>query len=125
MAGKKTRRKSGKRSQRSSSSDRTPAGERVKQWYDTPQWRELRRKHLLRYPYCNCPQHRGKRVRANIVDHIEPHHGNEALFWDQNNLQSLTKECHDGPKRRKEKSGLWPGSDANGEPADPEHPWHR
>ncbi|WP_327198035.1 HNH endonuclease [Sporanaerobacter acetigenes] len=29
------------------------------------------------------------------VDHIEPHKGNEDLFYDINNLQSLCKSCHE------------------------------
>jgi len=32
---------------------------------------------------------------ATVVDHIEPHKGDEELFYDINNLQSLCKSCHD------------------------------
>lgn len=28
------------------------------------------------------------------VDHIIPHRGDTALFWDENNLQTLCKSCH-------------------------------
>ncbi len=32
--------------------------------------------------------------RANEVDHIKPHNGDLALFWDESNWQSLCKACH-------------------------------
>jgi len=41
-----------------------------------------------------------------VCDHIEPHRGNEQLFWDENNLQTLRKECHDRDKQRAEQSSL-------------------
>ena len=34
-----------------------------------------------------------------VVDHITPHRGDEALFWDANNLQSVSKRWHDTVKR--------------------------
>jgi 5-methylcytosine-specific restriction protein A len=33
-------------------------------------------------------------VAANEVDHIKPHKGDMALFWDSSNWQSLCKPCH-------------------------------
>jgi len=38
------------------------------------------------------------------VDHIKPHKGNLALFWDEANLQSLCKKCHDGEKQKQDKA---------------------
>jgi 5-methylcytosine-specific restriction enzyme A len=35
------------------------------------------------------------RAPAVLVDHIEPHRGNQGLFWSESNWQSLCKECHD------------------------------
>lgn len=37
-----------------------------------------------------------------IADHIEPHRGDEALFWDIQNGQCLCKPCHDRDKQREE-----------------------
>ena len=31
---------------------------------------------------------------AREVDHIEPHKGDDTLFWDQDNWQPLCKPCH-------------------------------
>ncbi len=39
-----------------------------------------------------------------VVDHIIPHRGDEALMWDEANLQLVSKAYHDGDKRRIERS---------------------
>lgn len=36
---------------------------------------------------------------AEVVDHITPHKGDESLFFDPNNLQSLCKSHHDREKK--------------------------
>jgi 5-methylcytosine-specific restriction endonuclease McrA len=43
-----------------------------------------------------------------IVDHIIPHRGNLALFWDEENLQAVCKEYHDGEKQRLERANHRP-----------------
>ncbi|MFE0394738.1 HNH endonuclease [Paenibacillus lactis] len=44
-----------------------------------------------------CVQcYRDNRVSAaTVVDHIIPHKGDQALFWDRQNWQALCKKCHD------------------------------
>lgn len=37
-----------------------------------------------------------------VADHVVPHRGAEAMFWDAGNLQALCKPCHDGAKQRSE-----------------------
>ena len=37
----------------------------------------------------------GRYRKATVVDHIIPHRGDDALFWDQSNWQALCKKCHD------------------------------
>jgi 5-methylcytosine-specific restriction protein A len=44
---------------------------------------------------------------ATIVDHINPHKGDQALFWDQSNWQVLCKQCHD--RKTAETDGRWGG----------------
>ncbi len=39
---------------------------------------------------------------ATVVDHVKPHRGDEALFWDRANLQPLCKYHHDSTKKRME-----------------------
>lgn len=34
-------------------------------------------------------------VAATVVDHITPHKGDKALFWQRANWQPLCKRCHD------------------------------
>lgn len=70
-----------------------------KQWrflYDRARWRKpvvgLRDTKLRRNPLCETP---GCRNAAEVVDHKIDHRGNEVLFWDYNNLQSLCADCHD------------------------------
>lgn len=76
--------------------------------YTTPRWRALRiaifeRDHFTcQWPGCG-------RVEGNtsllVADHRRPHRGDERLFWDEANLWTLCKPCHDGPKQRAEQGG--------------------
>jgi 5-methylcytosine-specific restriction enzyme A len=62
--------------------------------YDA-RWRKARELWLKEHPLCEeCKQH-GKIVQATVVDHVRPHRGDQKLFWDQNNWQSLCRHCHD------------------------------
>lgn len=54
-------------------------------------WRALRAAYLASHPLCECGCGRG----AQVVDHIEPHNGDERLLYSWNNLQAMTKACHD------------------------------
>ena len=35
------------------------------------------------------------KVLATVTDHVTPHKGDETLFWDEDNHQSLCETCHD------------------------------
>lgn len=67
----------------------------------------------------------GKVVGATVVDHIKPHKGDEKIFFDANNLQSLCKPCHDSHKAKQENSGVLVGNDTKGIPLDPQHHWNQ
>lgn len=47
----------------------------------------------------------GGRDKPNsaVVDHIQPHRGNPDLFWDINNLTTVSKLYHDSTKQRIER----------------------
>ena len=47
-----------------------------------------------RYPEHSACTHDGRLVPATCTDHIRPHQGNGALFWDQGNWQGLCASCH-------------------------------
>jgi 5-methylcytosine-specific restriction protein A len=59
--------------------------------YNTVRWRKLRAEHLRGNPYCICC---GTREKPLQVDHIVTPKGNEDLFYDANNLQTLCLRCH-------------------------------
>jgi 5-methylcytosine-specific restriction enzyme A len=42
---------------------------------------------------------------AFAVDHIVPHKGDQVLFWDQSNWQSLCRTHHNSDKQRIERGG--------------------
>lgn len=56
-----------------------------------------RRQQLTAHPLCKMCQAEGKATAATIADHVTPHRGDEALFWN-GELQSLCKRHHDSDK---------------------------
>lgn len=62
-------------------------------------WQQARAAHLLQHPLCVMCKQQGGIKAADVVDHIIPHKGDQALFWDSGNWQSLCKEHHDGDKK--------------------------
>lgn len=59
------------------------------------EWQLYAAKFLKAHPYCADPYGRHtSRVQANLVDHIKPHRGSQALFWDVTNHQALCTACH-------------------------------
>ena len=74
-------------------------------WYSSPAWRKLREYWLSRNPLCAECKRNGEIVKADVVDHINPHKGDWEAFIDNENLQSLCKQCHDR-KTAKEDGGF-------------------
>jgi 5-methylcytosine-specific restriction protein A len=62
--------------------------------YDS-KWRRTRQGFLRKHPLCAEHERQGEVVSAVVVDHIRPHKGDRALFWDRYNWQPLCKACHD------------------------------
>lgn len=94
--------------------------------YDTKRWRRARKSFLSRFPLCRLCEGMGRLTPATVVDHIKPHRGDPVLFWDEsNNWQSVCAACHNGAKQQMEKTGGLRGSDYEGVPVDPTHPWNR
>ena len=62
--------------------------------YDA-KWRKARETYLRQHPLCVYCMKDGKVMVATVVDHIKPHKGNRALFWDRQNWQALCKQHHD------------------------------
>ena len=58
--------------------------------YNTQAWRTLRKNHLIHNPRCvMCGS-----TENLTVDHIIDPRGNPGLFYEENNLQTLCKDCH-------------------------------
>lgn len=72
-----------------------------RQWYKTKRWQELRHEVFLRDSY-RCQRSgelatgRYPAPHSPVANHKIPHRGDPALFWDINNLETVTKAVHDG-----------------------------
>lgn len=64
----------------------------------TGAWDKAREGFLAKHPFCRrCGD------PAEVVDHITPHRGDKAVFWDRANWQPLCTPCHSGTKQREER----------------------
>jgi 5-methylcytosine-specific restriction protein A len=60
-------------------------------FYNTTRWRTLRKTFLKENPYCNrC----GNNNIPLQVHHKIPPRGNEELFFDEANLETICETCH-------------------------------
>lgn len=88
-----------------------------RRWYKTARWQRLRERILVRDGYvCQATGEplvgRHPAPNSPTVDHITAHRGNEALFWDQENLRAVSKAWHDKHKQVEEQAsvaqrGVW------------------
>ncbi|WP_257572548.1 HNH endonuclease [Janthinobacterium sp. UMAB-56] len=87
-------------------------------------WQKARVGHLRSHPFCvyclrdpvyaairsmapssailRCAELGLAAPMASVVDHIEPHRGDQALFWNKANWQSLCATHHSADKQREE-----------------------
>jgi 5-methylcytosine-specific restriction endonuclease McrA len=69
-------------------------------WYKTQRWERLRRKAFERDDY-TCQRSgeicggTGNDPNTPVANHRKPHRGDPALFWDINNIETVTKRIHD------------------------------
>lgn len=65
------------------------------QWmYQTPQWKARAAQHKKENPLCAECERNGRTTAVYCTDHIVPHRGDERLFFDEDNWQSLCRDCH-------------------------------
>ncbi len=78
-----------------------------KRWYKSVRWQRLRLAVFERdlFTCQRCAALNGDTSQL-VCDHRTPHRGDERLFWDDTNLQTLCKPCHDGAKQREEQVSL-------------------
>lgn len=65
----------------------------------TREWENARADFLRLHPFCAMCG-----TEATLVDHIQPHRGDKALFWNWNNWQALCASCHSRDKQRQERA---------------------
>lgn len=72
--------------------ERVRSAEKSKLYNST--WRRLAKAFLARNPFCRACSREGVLEMAAAVDHVTPHKGDQALFWDEANWQPLCASCH-------------------------------
>lgn len=80
--------------------------------YNLKAWKLLRLEVFIRDQYickiCGKVAHTNhKHPHAAIADHIVPHKGDKALFFDIDNIQTVGKSCHDSIKQSMEKGSVF------------------
>lgn len=75
--------------------DRGSARERG---YST-RWDRAARAYRMRFPLCVGCRAIGLDAPADVVDHVIPHQGDQALFWNEGNWQSVCRWHHDVVKQ--------------------------
>lgn len=91
----------------------------------TRRWEKARATWLKAHPLCVYCERQGRVSAATVVDHVVPHKGDQMLFWDTSNWQSLCKTHHDATKQAEERRGMTLGATTSGDPLDPKHHWNR
>lgn len=61
--------------------------------YDS-RWQRARLGYLAKHPLCVRCMDDAVVEPARHVDHIQPHRGDKALFWNSDNWQALCESCH-------------------------------
>jgi len=74
----------------------------VVKWLNSKQYRTMRLHFIRTNPMCRMCSDKGISTPSVILDHITPHNGDAALFWDTSNWQPLCVTCH-GEKRKDER----------------------
>ncbi len=94
----------------SGSDERRASSPHWRKWYATKRWRRLRLQVFVRDGY-QCKQ-TGVLLNGThpapsspVADHIKEHRGDPKLFWDPDNLQSVSKQWHDRVKQKLEHAG--------------------
>ncbi len=68
-------------------------------FYDTVQWRALRKSQRMRHPI--CAYHQGPVTEGRVVDHVRPRRLYPGLELEPLNLETCCDKCHN-QKRKKE-----------------------
>lgn len=72
----------------------TPERAASQKLYNDRKWKTARLHWLAAHPLCAECERAGQVTAGVVVDHVVPHRGDKALFWDTANWQSLFTHCH-------------------------------
>ncbi len=98
--------------------------------YNTARWQRLRHAHLSLFPMCEGCEATKRLTLANTVDHRVAISDGGAPFPGHDGLASYCASCHGAKTARGNEAGAIrsskprKGCDADGNPTDPDHPWH-
>lgn len=84
---------------------RSPEAAAYRSLYKTARWQRARESQLSRKPLCEMCEEEGRVEPATVVNHRKAHKGDEQLFWDPANYQSLCKRHHDSDAQIIDKGG--------------------
>lgn len=85
--------------------DRFRDKQQWRKWYRTARWRALRKAVLIRDSLtCQRCGHIEPDTSNLVANHKRPHRGDERLFWDERNVETVCKPCHDGPIQSEERA---------------------
>lgn len=76
-------------------------------FYQSTEWRALRRIVLTERPFCEECLKLGIHTVAGDVDHIVDIKDNPSKFFDRGNLQSLCRSCHSKKTYKASLAGVW------------------
>ena len=62
-------------------------------------WEKARKAYLAKHPLCVCCAAHGVVNAARVLDHVEPHKGDKAKFWNSSMWQGLCEWCDKSLKR--------------------------
>lgn len=68
-------------------------------------WQKARKGYLAVNPLCVDCRDESRFTPATVVDHVEPHKGNQKLFWDRDNWQGLCEMHHN--RKTASRDGGW------------------
>ena len=83
---------------------RAPWRAQSQKWYGSNRWKKARERFLVKHPICECKDcTTAERVQvATVVDHVKPHRGDPALFWDATNWMAMNVSCHNRKSAREQ-----------------------
>lgn len=70
----------------------------------TPRWDKACATFKARHPLCLGCQAIGKQAKTEVVDHVEPHKGDQVKFWNTKMWQPACRWHHDVIKPRLERA---------------------